>query len=654
MSREAFKAWVEANPDASDAELIAKRDEFKRASGVGTRNKVLGLIESAAQGPSFGWSDEISAGLGALPALIPGGQSFPEAYRTNVDAIRSNLERTRAENPVLSPTLEIGAGMATGGVGAGKLVASQLMQRLPPAVRALGSAGGAAGAGAVAGAGTANTMEEVPGHAATGAAVGAVMSPAIALGGRGLTWAGRNLKQLYEGLGRSPGSDARRQALNTLEAIGMDEAAFRQRMDELGPDAVMADLGEVQQRTLQDLTVSDMGIGHRVERQLSDRARGGRQRLLDDASATMGVPQQSFHYGLKAIRAARKEAAQQQYGPIYDEIIPPTDELEAILNRPSAKKGLTTAMRLSADAGEELPMFLDPDGKIVAAPTLKTLDQLKQGIDAVIEREKGDFGAHTAESRAATIAKKALLSYIEDNHPRLAAQYGQARSTYAGYSALQDAMKTGNNIFKVEADELEDVVSEMGASEREAFRVGALNAVRDEIESVRDTGTAANRAKFATEKYRRRLRNAFDSEDDFDAFMQAIDREQTFQGTRNAVEGNSATAQRLADIQKRAERTGLGPIEDVQNGATAAAMAAAKRAWEKGAPQATYPQLVNERLGEMLSTSPVAPIIDDVYRQTMARRFPTPNIPFSAFGAVAGGALPQMDVPYIQGMVSGQ
>ena len=141
-----------------------------------------GVARSIGQGITFGFADEAEAYVRS----VLGDQTYEEAKK----ATNAELAKFRGENPFLSFGLEIGAAIMTpGGLlkiaskvpGLAK-VAQKGMQTTTPVTR--GMAGGA-----LYGAGTAETMGDVPASMALGAGlggIGAKMAPAITEGAKEL------------------------------------------------------------------------------------------------------------------------------------------------------------------------------------------------------------------------------------------------------------------------------------------------------------------------------------------------------------------------------------------------------------------------------------------------------------------------------------
>jgi len=114
-------------------------EDFYDAERLGRDVGILG--RTAAQGATFGFSDEIRGLLGALGKGEGEAETFGERYKASRDTEREALAQAREDAPILSLLGEVGGGVATGFGAAGGL-------------RALGSrAGGllARGASKVAG-----------------------------------------------------------------------------------------------------------------------------------------------------------------------------------------------------------------------------------------------------------------------------------------------------------------------------------------------------------------------------------------------------------------------------------------------------------------------------------------------------------------------
>lgn len=139
------------------------------------------------QGATFGFSDEIAGGLRgageAIGAFARGddvGAAYTRGYSAEADYQRALVDQYRRDAPVSSFANSFLPSLATGS-GATGLLAKTFARVLPQAARVPAAIyGGAAAQGALYGAGSGVTPEE----RAQGAAFGAAVAPAFALGGQ--------------------------------------------------------------------------------------------------------------------------------------------------------------------------------------------------------------------------------------------------------------------------------------------------------------------------------------------------------------------------------------------------------------------------------------------------------------------------------------
>jgi len=144
-----------------------RRFVLESVPGSGERPGMAeGLARSVGQGLTFGFGDEIEAGVRSLF----GGESYREA----VEDARREIEQFREDQPYWAYGSEIASSMVLPGGAAFKT-----MRYAPSALKAAGQGAVIAGtSGAVAGAGKANTNEEIVPNMVTGGTVGAATGAA--------------------------------------------------------------------------------------------------------------------------------------------------------------------------------------------------------------------------------------------------------------------------------------------------------------------------------------------------------------------------------------------------------------------------------------------------------------------------------------------
>lgn len=162
-------------------ELLAK---------LGQKPQTEGLIETAlkqgAQGATFGFSDEIMSGIGALIASGVTDEDFSSLYKEAQQMQSEELKRQQEQNPKTAIGSQIAGGLATGLAGAttkGGQALGQSLMTGPLPTRALKAGAVGATSGAISGAGTAEQGQALEG-AVEGGLTGAAIGGAIPVAGQ--------------------------------------------------------------------------------------------------------------------------------------------------------------------------------------------------------------------------------------------------------------------------------------------------------------------------------------------------------------------------------------------------------------------------------------------------------------------------------------
>lgn len=275
-------------------------------------------------------------------------------------------------------------------------------------------------------------------------------------------------------------------------------------------------------------------------------------RVERDAATALGADRSRGYLAtLDELTAQRAQRAQPLYeaafqrGPVEDE------QIAQLLGRPSMRKAYGRAREIAAEQGAPL-------GELVQGqmPDVRTLHYMKLALDDMLAL--GRRGGSTAEggigptlAREVGSTRAALLERLDAQVP----EYAQARSTYAGDSALRDALAQGREALKLPAEELERTMAGLGESEREMYRRGVLEQMMARAEESAD-GSNLARKMWNSEAVRKRLRAVFGDEGRFNAFAQAMEEENAMAQSRNFVTTGSATADKLQDVAE----LGGGPM----------------------------------------------------------------------------------------------
>lgn len=578
-------------------------------------NKPLQFFQKIAQGATFGFGDEISAAMAGGIASITGGD-FKDAYSFALDKIRKDEAAFSEQNPKSAMAGEMLGAITTGGMAGGKVLGGDALKGLSTAGKygRIAAVGGAEGA--LYGAGTAEEGERAMG-AAKGAATGAVVAPlataaieSVIRGGKvALSYAARKL-------GDTPRSEAIRAIRNAALNEGVDADEAVRLLDELGPEATLADLGENFRYLARSATDQGGEFKTAARSLVNARQLGQQDRLLDAAEIAAGHKAGDFGAARQALVSAREAAAKPLYEEAFETGIEKTPELKALLERPAMKSSMAKATKLAADEGQwtgELNL-------------LQKLHYAKMDLDDKI----GVAVRAGAKNRVRILTglKKDLLQQIDDQVPA----YKEARNLFSGQSSMIDAMDAGLGMFKSSVDDLKDSVSGMTASEKDLFKLGAVRAIKDKLDTVGETHDATKRL-LNTRAVRDKLGLVFENVDNF---VKRATAESEFTRTRDVLAGGSPTAERLAGQASLASSIQPELITGITSGDPVAALGALGKILGK---KKVTPELVQELSDLMLQTN--------MPREQVRRIFAAPVI-----RQKIGAAYDSVVVPAIAGSVA--
>ena len=561
---------AEGNIDYSEL-LGAVGDSFV-AAGKQSARRADDFVRSVASGATFGFADEIAAAANTATDLGDGG-----TYDENVAA-----ERARDEEIPLSRRLagEVTGGLATAAVAApvaGLTKAGQAFSKLPGFAKAVTGGGlyGGLYGGGIAEGGVTERAKGAGGGAALGAATGGVAYPVVKGLGTGLQSIGRVVENR-----RQPASAAERKL---IEAIIRDQSTpqkVRNRLQQLGPQATLADAGGENVLGLARAAAGVPGPAkNRAATVLNQRAEAEAARLGKKINTTL-KPKDYFAAEDQFLANLRENAA-----GLYDDAYRAGTRLESkrlssLLNRPVVKDAMKEAADLASIEGR-LVSRIDPDltaranmlissgkmargdvpkGGIGRGVTTEAIDDLKRGLDVLIERETNALtGRLNKKGAALAHLKKQILNEVDSLNPA----YATARKQYGGDAEVLTALRDGRKFLKLDPEQITRKLADMSDAAKDAYRSGAARAMKDVIDSTPDTTSAANRL-FGKSIMRDRLRAVFPDDETYHQMARTMLAERNFTRTRNTVLGGSPTAPRLAE---QADLSGpVGAIADVATG----------------------------------------------------------------------------------------
>ncbi len=184
------------------------------------------------------------------------------------------------------------------------------------------------------------------------------------------------------------------------------------------------------------------------------------------------------------------------------------------------------------------------------------LHYLKMGLDDQVFTSVPSQGIGRTQKSAIQDVRHSLLKILDRENKT----YRIARNYWAGETAALNSMQRGRGFLREDPDELAFDINLMSRSEKEAFRVGAMQGVMDQIEGgIESANIARNLIKRARNK--KLIRSTFDSGEKgtqaYKNFIRNLMIEVDMKTTSSQVLGNSATAARqeaMRNLREGAER----------------------------------------------------------------------------------------------------
>ena len=562
----------------------------------GGEMSMANLGRAVGQGLGLGFGDEAIARVRAKMEGRP--------YEEVVKEEREAYQRFQEKNPFTAlgtelvsgivPTVGMalipGAGTPGAVMGAGRMgmAASKLSQYMPRFMKGpMGKAAGTAAAtGAVAGAGSA-TEGERTGGATEGAVTGAILGPTVA---KGIQLGGKGITAVKNAIRPSPGAVEQRATNKVLEAMGRDEmdpAALRAKMladQKLGVQSTILDAAP-SLSTLGEAVVTRPGPGRKIlGTGLNERLEGGREAAASRALKDIGKGVDYTAQEDKLIGTLRSNA-NNLYDTAYAHGSVDDTRILKVLEDDTFKKAFKEAQAISSKEaraaelrGEDPSRFklndiydLDKDGNMISVgkiPDVRTLDYIKRGIDALIDKGYKGEGMGKAEANALKDLRKAYIGVIDQNVP----EYAVARAKYAGDMEVLDALRLGRTDYlspKMLPNEAKKLVDGMSEAERDALRAGVAQSLLTKVMDSPQQINAAQRI-IGAPATRKRLEALFQDPNEYKVFEAALQREsELFRNAQDIVRG-SRTANKTEALKDLKAGNGIfdiaGEAVDIASG----------------------------------------------------------------------------------------
>ena len=587
---------------------IAKLGEDAVGQDIVELAKFLNSVEGSAldfvaQGATFGFSDEIAGNFSSLPSN----------FATDVE--RYGMEVYRQQKPIKAAFSEVGGAILPSfvkvtGLKKGSYISPQTARQVDRVIAktkdffnpTLTSATRSGVYGTVYGLGKEEgTAKERFGkyQPYVNGLISAAVSYPVRVLSRGTNAIIDSFMEMPSGdKGKALAVQEVREAL--MQDHGSVEEALVAAHNAMNTDKqlTVADLGPNSRATLELVNLIPGPGRKKAIDFLQARSEGRRGRIISDLQEAFGADA-DYYVSYKAIEDAKKAIGQERYEKAFIEtfvnddgktvqqprLINMNDEfgiaklqkdgsykrefytLNELMSRPSLKKAFPRAMEIGAEDGIDLPLVEigenglviqegENAGKVVDEITYQFAHYLKLALDDLISVSNSPLRQETSmgptQVRKMMDTKTKFITALDDNE-----DYKLARDTFAGMSAVQDAMDLGKDIFLKKSKNPEDAMALMSKSEQEAYRLGVFQAIFDKVEAGSDSRDLG-KLIFQNERNKRLIRSTFPQgqagEEMFNTFFDNIGKEMDSRATEIKVQGGSDTERRRELVQRFREK----------------------------------------------------------------------------------------------------
>ena len=592
---------------------------------------------AVGQGALLGFGDEVEAGLRTGFGLLGD-------YGGTRDEIRGQVKDFAAENPATALAAEIGGGLLTGGVGGARAAGTAIGRKV---LEKAGTAGLAAGIGAAEGAIAGVGSGETAGERLAGGAVGATLGGALGAAAPAAIGAVKaGVGRVRSGVSNKAAQEAADlKALQSIEEGGMSPEDVLRGLDETRAsgvtDAMIPDIAGDATRGLARGASTVSGEGRVIaQKALDERAANMGDEIANDVGSVLAGGR-SASEALDEIATRQAANAGNDYDAAFNVdgapvTVPVTDKLRNLLPLPAFDEAVEQADQLARVDRVGLPSAKDLiDGKKIDDLSIKELHYIKMGLDEVLglgKRGQSRTSIGRGLERGLKNARAELIEIIDDASPQIDGEsaYKTARNKFAGDARLREAIEDGEGFFRMKPDELEAKVGKMSDSEKEAFRIGVAQAVRNSVDSTADLADAGKKI-FGNKKQRKLLRAAFPDDKTFEAFEKRMEARIEQVITRGyAPRSGSPTAVRDQDVSNLSETA-----DAVTSMLMGNPLPAARSALGQVTDRASTSGRVGRALSQdLFSTDPAA---QREFLERLARRRAAEQARMARAGRLAGG-----------------
>lgn len=375
----------------------------------------------------------------------------------------------------------------------------------------------------------------------------------------------RGSKKLAKGVGKAfdaaenalippePSKNAANKILQRLADDNIDLAGLEKRLARMPEGSALIDAGRGNIERLAEASANLPGKG------ATNSVRFVSKRVANEPKAVKSaisdyVASGDFHGTMEDII----KSAEEKVKPLYEQVYKANPSVESkdidrILQTPAGKSALKKAAELMQN-DRKLLGFTDPelleqaklagqaiDGGVAKGLKMQTMDYVKRALDDMWN--SAEYGSN--ERRILNNLRKDMVSALDDADK--SGLYKEARKVWAGSMAGQEAMETGKDILKMDTNELKKYFNGLGDAEKELFKLGAAQSLRETVNSTPDRLNVARKI-FGRQEYRDNLKEILGHKD-FSKLRASLMRQEKQHLLNNRILGNSRTALRAAEQQ---------------------------------------------------------------------------------------------------------
>lgn len=511
-------------PEGATPEQIVSFAKQNMPQNGPKAGKFASFTSGMADMASFGFDDELR-GLGRSIGKKIAGRNM--SVSEGMDQLRAEHIAARKQNPG-----SYVAGQVTGAVipaiaTGGRSVLQSIKSPIARAATAGGIQGGLYGAGSGEDS-LANRLGEAAKIGSIGALGGAAITYGLSLLGRAVGSSASKLAGTVDdikGTGPEAIDDATKKVIDKLRADFPDDAAYAKALKDAATNGTLAEIapqgGQVQRLTR---GAAQYPEGEKaITEGLTGRTGGTTQRIKQGIKDYIS-PNNDFYGTIEKIT----QRGQAKAKPLYEKAYQETVELGDDLNIPEIQQAIQKARAQYPSELKDLP-----------DSSVKVLDYAKRVLDDDIGAAKRAGEGNFARSR--TQIKNALLEKIDAASPT----YSKARSTSGDYLSNTEALETGREIMKMDADTIRKTFKSFDTGQKESFKAGVARSVRDIIDNSNDGVDIAKRI-LGKEEVRNKLKAVL-SPKEYDELANTIRAEEKIFKLQKFVLGNSTTTSKAMD-----------------------------------------------------------------------------------------------------------